>query len=72
MPMMGRKTKGGRVIRSMPLKVAATGVGLATSVGLGLLEGEGDVSGDGEGDGDGVGEAAWSEKSAKGLGGTLA
>jgi hypothetical protein len=50
-PMIGRITNGGFNIRSMPLSVAATGVGLAVSVGLAV--GDGLVSGDGDADGDG-------------------
>lgn len=71
-PMIGTKTNGGRVIRSMPLRVAATGVGLGTSVGVGLGDGDGEVSGEGEGDGGGVGVGACRVKFAHGNGATLA
>jgi hypothetical protein len=72
--MIGTKTNGGRVIRSMPLRVAATGEGLVRSVGAALADGDGDgdVSGDGDGDGDGVGVAATRVKLAHGKGATLA
>ena len=67
--MIGRNTNGGFVMRSKPLSVAATGVGLAS--GLGLSVGDGEGSGEGEA---GVGEvaAACSVKLAHGLGCTLA
>jgi hypothetical protein len=70
--MMGRITKGGFIIWSKPLTVAATLVGLAVSVGLAV--GDGVRSGDGEGDGCGVGvtATAWRVKLAQGFGGTLA
>jgi hypothetical protein len=72
--MIGRKTKGGRVMMSMPL-IPATGTGLELGDGLGLSdgEGEGDGESDGVGDAAGVGDGAPSRvKSAWGLGGTLA
>ena len=71
-PMIGRITNGGFNMRSMPLSVVATGVGLAVSVGLAV--GDGLVSGDGVGDGCGVGvtATACSVKLAHGFGGTLA
>jgi hypothetical protein len=72
--MIGRKTKGGRVMMSMPL-IFATGTALGLGDGLGLSVGDGD----GDGESDGVGDAAgvgvggpWRVKSACGLGGTLA
>jgi hypothetical protein len=70
--MIGRITKGGLVIRSKPLSLGATGVGLGESVGLAV--GEGEVSGDGDGESVGVGlaAAACNVKVAQGLGGTLA
>lgn len=71
-PMIGMKTNGGRVIRSMPLRVAATGVGLASWVGEALADGEGDGDVSGDGDGDGVGVAATRVKLAHGNGATLA
>src|SRR5260370_37611439 len=69
--MTGRITNGGFNMRSMPLSVAATGVGLAVSVGLAV--GDGPVSGDGVGGGCGVGVAATacSVKLAHGFGGGL-
>jgi hypothetical protein len=70
--MIGRKTKGGRVMTSKPL-MFATGIALGLAEGLGLSVGEGEA--DGDGDSDGVGEAAgvgeggpWRVKSACGLG----
>jgi hypothetical protein len=53
--MIGRKTKGGRVMMSMPL-IPATWIGLELGEGLGLSVGEGE--GDGDGESDGVGDAA--------------
>jgi hypothetical protein len=60
-------------MRSNPLSVDATGVGLAVSK-VGLAVGDGEVSGDGEGDACGVGvvASAWSVKLAQGFGWTLA
>jgi hypothetical protein len=49
--MIGRKTKGGRLMMSNPLRGAA---GRRLGDGLGLGEGDGD----GEGEGIGVGESA--------------
>ena len=73
--MIGRITKGGFNIRSRPLGVGATRVGVAVSA-LGLELGDGLVSGDGESDGDGWGEgeaaSAWRVKLAHGFGRTLA
>ena len=72
-PMIGRITNGGFNIRSMPLRVGATGVGLDVSA-LGVAVGDGEVSGDADGDGCGVGvtATACSVKLAQGFGGTLA
>src|ERR1700704_2763021 len=69
---IGRITKGGLVMRSKPLSLAAAGVGLGESVALAV--GDGEVSGDGEGESVGLGlaAAACSVKVAHGLGGTLA
>lgn len=73
--MMGRITNGGFNMRSIPLSVEATGVGLDVS-NVGLAVGDGEVSGDGDADGDGSGvgvvASAWSVKVAQGFGGTLA
>ena len=75
--MIGRITNGGFNIRSRPLGVAASRVGVAVSA-LGLALGDGLVSGDGDGESAGVGlgageaAGAWSVKLAQGLGGTLA
>jgi hypothetical protein len=72
--MIGRKTKGGLVMMSMPL-MFATGTGLGLDEGLGLSDGdgEGDGESDGVGDSAGVGEGwPWRVKSACGLGWTLA
>ena len=67
---MGRKTNGGLVITSKPLR-AATGLGLA--VNAGVLSGDADGDGDGLGDGDaGTGVGATRVNVAHGLGGTLA
>jgi hypothetical protein len=67
-------TNGGFIIRSMPLMVAATGVGLEEAVGPALGDGDVAADGDGEasGDGDGEAAAAVSVNRAQGLGGTLA
>jgi hypothetical protein len=71
--MMGRKTKGGFEMTSKPLRLAATGVGLALAAVVGVADGEGEVSGLGDGDPCGVGEAvAASVKLAQGNGLTLA
>jgi hypothetical protein len=72
--MIGRKTKGGRVMMSIPLMFASgTGLGLADGLGLSIGEGEGDGDSDGVGDTTGVGVGEPSRvKSACGLGGTLA
>jgi hypothetical protein len=74
--MIGRKTKGGRVMMSMPL-MFPTGIALGLGEGLGLSVGDGEEDGDGESDG--VGDSAgvgvgvpWRVKSACGLGWTLA
>lgn len=74
--MIGRKTKGGRVMMSIPL-MGATGAALGVGDGLGLSVGDGE--GDGEGESEGVGGAGGvglggpsRVKSACGLGGTLA
>jgi hypothetical protein len=53
--MIGRNTKGGRVMMSIPL-MGATGAALGD--GLPVSVGEGDADGDGEGESEGVGEAA--------------
>lgn len=73
--MIGRKTKGGRVMMSIPL-IDATGAKVGLGDGLVLAVGEGDADGDGEsegvGDAGGVGVGGPSRvKSACGLGGTL-
>jgi hypothetical protein len=72
--MIGRITNGGFSIASIPLTVAATGVGLTSAVGLVLGDGDGDVSGDGDGDSCGVGVDASGcrVKLAHGFGWTLA
>jgi hypothetical protein len=76
--MIGRKTKGGRVMMSIPL-MGATGAALGVGDGLGLSVGDGEAEGDGDGESDGVGEAGGvgvggpsRVKSACGLGGALA
>jgi hypothetical protein len=71
---MGRKTKGGRVMMSIPL-MPATGsaLGLGDSVGLSVGDGDGVGESEGVGETAGVGEGGPSRrKSARGLGGTLA
>lgn len=74
--MIGRNTKGGRVMTSSPL-MDATGMALGVGDGPGLSVGEGDADGDGESDGVGEAEAVGvgvpsRVKSACGLGSTLA
>ncbi len=68
--MIGRKMKGGRLMTSNAVGLAAIGVGLGVGLGLGLGDGKGDGPGEGEGLGDGAG--AVSVKFAQGLGATLA
>src|SRR3984893_5858676 len=73
-PMMGRKTKGGRVMMSLALMPAAGGaLGLRDSVGLSVGDGDGVGESEGVGEAAGVGDGGPSRrKSARGLGGTLA
>ena len=72
--MIGRKTKGGRVMMSMPLMFpTGTALGLGDGLGLSIGDGEGDGESDGVGDAAGVGEGGpWRVKSACGFGSTLA
>ena len=71
--MIGRKTNGGRVMTSNPLRpeLVVSTTGEALGVGTGDSDGVGEGEGDGVAAGVGVG-APWSVKLAQGLGGTLA
>ena len=72
-PMIGKKTKGGLVITSSPLRpefVVST-----TGDALGVGDGDSDGVGEGEGEGDAAGVGVggpWRVKLAHGFGGTLA
>src|SRR5216683_6577596 len=71
--MIGRKTKGGLVMTSKPLRpeLVVSTTGDALGVGDRDSDGEGDGEGDGDAAGVGVG-GPWSVKLAQGFGGTLA
>jgi len=72
MPKIGRKTKGGRVMTSKPLRLDPGREGVATNDGDSWPVGEAEGDSIGDGEAVGVGVAACSVKVAHGFGGTLA
>lgn len=77
--MIGRKTNGGLVITSRPVRPEPVVSVSRDALAVVVVEGDGDDDGDGEGEGEGDGEAAgvgvggpWSVKLAQGFGWTLA